>query len=243
VRDNNELKRMQTKKQTFQSFSSYYLFKFDHQRLKLNLPMFAKFDLGRTIALSPGKSAELDDATLWQRFRAGNDLAFSILYKKYVQRLFNYGMHTCYDREIVLDCLQELFGRLWDKRNHLAEVELVHSYLYKSFRRLLLNKLNQNRRRALMFLKPEVRGFEILSSFEDAIILEETSIQQLELLRKAIGQLSKRQREVIFLKFYNELNYSEVAVVMEMGVDAVYNLMSKAIDSLRTVMKNAVRHE
>jgi RNA polymerase sigma factor (sigma-70 family) len=94
-----------------------------------------------------------------------------------------------------------------------------------------------------MFFKPEVRGFEILSSFEDAIILEETSIQQLELLRKAISDLSKRQREVIFLKFYNELSYKEVAVVMEVSVEAVYNLMTKAIDSLRTAMTGRTKAE
>jgi RNA polymerase sigma factor (sigma-70 family) len=198
--------------------------------------MFAKFDLDRSVVSSPVKSAELDDATLWQRFRTGNDLAFSILYKKYVQRLFNYGMHSCYDRELVLDCLQELFGRLWDKRERLAQVELVHSYLYKSFRRILLNKLDQNRKRVLMFFKPDVRGFEVLSSIEDSIILEETSVQQSGQLRKAISELSKRQREVIFLKFFNELSYKEVAVVMEMNIEAVYNLMSKAIDSLRIAM-------
>jgi hypothetical protein len=95
--------------------------------------MFAKFDLDRSVVSFPGKSTELDDAALWQRFRTGNNLAFSILYKKYVQRLFNYGMHTCYDRELVLDCLQELFGRLWDKRSQVAEVELVHSYHFDDY--------------------------------------------------------------------------------------------------------------
>jgi RNA polymerase sigma factor (sigma-70 family) len=100
----------------------------------------------------------------------------------------------------------------------------------------LLNKLDQNRKRVLMFFKPEVRGFEVLSSIEDSIILEETSIQQSGQLRKAISELSKRQREVIFLKFFNELSYKEVAVVMEMNIEAVYNLMSKAIDSLRVAM-------
>jgi RNA polymerase sigma factor (sigma-70 family) len=205
--------------------------------------MFAKFDLDRSVVSSPAKSAELDDATLWQRFRTGNDLAFSILYKKYVQRLFNYGMHSCYDRELVLDCLQELFGRLWDKRDRLAQVELVHSYLYKSFRRILLNKLDQNRKRVLMFFKPNVRGFEVLSSIEDSIILEETSVQQSGQLRKAISELSKRQREVIFLKFFNELSYKEVAVVMEMNIEAVYNLMSKAIDSLRTAMNESSKRQ
>jgi DNA-directed RNA polymerase specialized sigma24 family protein len=42
---------------------------------------------------------------------------------------------------------------------------------------------------------------------------------------------------VIFLRFFNELSYQDVAAVMEMSVDSVYNLMNKAIDALRKMMK------
>lgn len=185
------------------------------------------------------RSAELDDSTLWKRFKSGNDLAFSIIYKKYVQRLYNYGMHTCYDRNLVLDSLQELFGRLWDKRAQVADVEAVNFYLFRSFRRLLLSKLAKNRKESLRFLNAEAPGFEMLTSFEDSIILEEASTQQIAHLKKAIATLTKRQREVIFLRFFNDLSYQDVAVVMEMNVDSVYNLMTKAIDALRKVLKRA----
>lgn len=202
--------------------------------------MFAKFHLDQQPASGiNNRSAALEDRTLWMRFKSGNDLAFSILYKKYVQRLYNYGMHTCYDRDIVLDSLQELFGRLWDKRSQVADVEAVNFYLFKSFRRVLLSKLVEKRKQSLRFLNSEEPGFEILSSFEDAIILEETSTQQLHNLKKAIATLTKRQREVIFLRFFNELSYQDVAAVMEMTVDSVYNVMNKAIDALRKTLKRS----
>jgi RNA polymerase sigma factor (sigma-70 family) len=148
-------------------------------------------------------------------------------------------MHTCYDRDLVLDCLQELFGRLWDKRDQVADVEVVNFYLFKAFRRLLINKLVEKRKQSLRFLHSDDTGFEILSSFEDAIILEEATSHQIENLKKAIAALTKRQREVIFLKFFNELSYQDVAAVMEMNVDSVYNLMTKAIDALRKTIKRA----
>jgi RNA polymerase sigma factor (sigma-70 family) len=204
--------------------------------------MFAKIHLeehAHVTGKSHSHSAEVEDRVLWQRFKNGNDLAFSILYKKYVQRLYNYGMHTCHDRELVLDCLQELFGRLWDKRNHVADVEAVNFYLFKSFRRVLLNKLVQNRKRSLLSFDSKSTGFEFHSSLEDAIILEEASVQQIAQLKKAVETLTKRQREAIFLKFFNELSYQDVAAVMEMNVDSVYNLMTKAIDSLRKTLKRA----
>lgn len=202
--------------------------------------MFAKYQLiEQKIDSSPvqEESAKLGDSALWQRFRTGNDLAFSILYKKYIQRLFNYGMHTCYDRELVLDTLQELFGRLWSKRNDLSDVEAVNSYLYKSFRRLLVNKIINKRKQAFLHINSNDRSFEILSSIEDSIILQETTVEQFAKLKHAISILTKRQREVIFLRFYNDLSYKEVALVMEMSVDSVYNLVAKAIEALRITLK------
>ena len=65
--------------------------------------------------------------------RRDNELAFSIIYKKYTQRLYNYGMHCCHDHDLVMDCLQELFVSIWDKRKHLPTVHSVGSYLFKSF--------------------------------------------------------------------------------------------------------------
>ncbi len=52
--------------------------------------------------------------------------------------------------------------------------------------------------------------------------------------------LTKRQREAIFLKFYNDLSYSDIASIMDLQVDSVYNVISKAIESLRHKLKTVV---
>jgi RNA polymerase sigma factor (sigma-70 family) len=204
--------------------------------------MFSKFQMEQHVRSSPGlnlRQTEVDDGTLWQRFKNGNDLAFSMLYSKYVQRLFNYGMNSCYERELVLDCLQELFGKLWETRGKLGDVQAVNFYLFKSFRRLLIGKLVQKRKYPFVGIPKNEVGFEINQSIEDSWIMEEASAQQITELKKAIDSLTKRQREVIFLRFYNDLSYSQVAAIMEMSIDSVYNLISKAIDTLRKVLKNA----
>lgn len=204
--------------------------------------MFSQFKLEQHVQSSIDinlRPTEVDDGTLWQRFKNGNDLAFSMLYSKYVQRLYNYGMNSCHERELVLDCLQELFGRLWESRSKLGDIKAVNFYLFKSFRRLLIGKLVQKRKNPFVGIPKDEVGFEINQSIEDAWIIEEGSTQQIAKLKKAIDSLTKRQREVIFLKFYNNLSYSQVAAIMEMSVDSVYNLISKAIDALRKVLKAA----
>jgi RNA polymerase sigma factor (sigma-70 family) len=183
------------------------------------------------------KDQSLDDSTLWLSFKKGNDLAFSILYNRYVHRLYNYGMHSCRDKDLVLDCLQELFTRLWDKRERVSEVNCVNYYLFKSFRRLLMNRLTMGRKFLLSFSERDRYGFDFAPSKEDSLIEEEWEAERNKKVRNSLHTLTKRQREAIFLKFFNQLSYHEVAAIMDLHVDSVYNLISKAIDVLRKKLK------
>jgi RNA polymerase sigma factor (sigma-70 family) len=187
-----------------------------------------------------GKGQSLDDTHLWQNVKKDNELAFSILYKKYTQRLYNYGMHNCHDRDMVMDCLQELFASIWIKRKSLAVVHSVSAYLFKSFRRLLMKKLTWRKRFMLSLEAKHELCFEIVLPVEQLIEDNETLIQQSENINRCVSGLSKRQREAIFLKFYNNLDYSDIASIMDLQVDSVYNIISKAIDSLRQQLKNGI---
>ncbi len=183
----------------------------------------------------------VNEAVLWENFKKGNELAFSIIYKRYVQQLYNYGMHACKDKDkdLVLDCLQELFANLWDRRETVSAVGSVNFYLFKSYRRLLISRIVAKRKFSLP-LPTASAFFEFIPSVEQLLIDREVKSQQTERLRNSIKALSKRQREAVFLKFFNELSYHEVASIMDVRVDSVYNLISKAIDVLRRKLKNSI---
>lgn len=185
----------------------------------------------------PSKEPSLDDSTLWLNFKKGNDLAFSILYNKYVHKLFNYGMHTCRNKDLVLDCLQELFTVLWDRREKVSDVTCVNYYLFKSFRRLLMNRLTIGKKFLISLGDRDSHAFEFAPSTEDSIIEEEWTTERNKKIRNSLNGLTKRQREAIFLKFFNQLSYHEVAAIMDLHVDSVYNLISKSIDILRKKLK------
>ncbi|HET6542776.1 MAG TPA: sigma-70 family RNA polymerase sigma factor [Chryseolinea sp.] len=183
------------------------------------------------------KDQSLDDSTLWMSFKKGNDLAFSILYNKYVQRLYSYGMHSCRDKDLVLDCLQELFTLLWDRREKLSEVTCVNYYLFKSFRRLLMNRLTVGRKFLISLSDRDSYGFDFSPSQEETLIEEEWETERNKKVRNSLHSLTKRQREAIYLMFFNQLSYHEVAAIMDLHVDSVYNLISKSIDLLRKKLK------
>lgn len=186
----------------------------------------------RPETFSHARPDSFNDEMLWSSFKKGNELALSMLYKKHVQTLYNYGKHTSRDHDLVLDSIQELFSRLWVKRETLASVNSVKLYLFKSFRRTLLRHIIAKRKLLVPFLDQRT-AFEFIPSFEHAMIEGEFKEEQLRKLKLCIQSLTKTQREVIFLKFFNELTYVEISEIMEMRVESVYNLVSKTIELLR----------
>jgi RNA polymerase sigma factor (sigma-70 family) len=192
------------------------------------MQVISDFDIPKQSA-SAGNS--FSDEALWSSFKTGNELALSILYKKHVQRLYDYGMHSFRDHDLVVDCLQELFLRLWKKRDTLATVHAVKPYLFKAFRRILIHQFTEQRKKSS--LTKSAIAFEFLPSTESTLIENEMKSEQLQRLKQCVQSLSKGQREVIYLKFFSGLSYPEIAEITEMQVDSVYNLVSKTIELLR----------
>ncbi|MCF6402875.1 sigma-70 family RNA polymerase sigma factor [Chitinophaga filiformis] len=177
---------------------------------------------------------------LWNSFRQGSREAFARIYHDHVDNLYHYGVHLCGDGELVRDCLQELFHDLWQSREHLSEQLLnIRYYLLSSLRRRLLRTLERDRRSRVETTEIPF-DFELIPSPEHAIIQDERQQEQVRQLHSALNALPRRQREAIYLRFFHELSYEEVADMMSMKVDSVYNIISRAIGVLRKTLPPAV---
>ncbi len=184
----------------------------------------------------PGLGAA-DDDLLWAYVKAGNELGFLTLYRRYVNRLYNYGMHGCEDCEIVKHSLEEVFVHLWSKQATLSGTMSVRHYLFKFFRRLLIKRLISNGKLSRTFQNGPSTRFEFFSPKEDSIIDGKVKNQQLEISKAGVKGITTSQREAIFLKFFNELSSYEVSSIMELPEDSVCKLISTALDSLRTKLQ------
>ena len=172
-------------------------------------------------------------SSLWGRFLQGDRHAFAEIYEAHIDDLFHYGMHFCQEKERVKDCLQDLFQDLWSSRTHLApNVQHIRYYLLSSLRRRLLRALRKDRRYQHRE-SWEAFEFEYTLPQENQLIINETIEEQKRLLQKALSGLTRRQREAIYLRFFQNLRYDEVADIMSMQVDSVYNTISKAIGLLK----------
>lgn len=136
------------------------------------------------------------------------------------------------DKDLIKECIQELFVQLWTKRNSIGIPVHVKNYLYKSFRNLILKKAAQLEKHH-DFDEIENYEFNVSLNIEEALIDGERRKEITEQLQLTISGLTARQREAIFLKFYEQLSYEEIAEVMGITVKASYKIMARSLDFLR----------
>lgn len=173
------------------------------------------------------------DAILWRQFKEGDRQVFSCIYRQYIQALYSYGMKVAEDTELVEDCIQELFIYLWKTRENLSDTDSIKFYLFKSLRRRIISTREETLR---LHKKTEgaAQGRDTAEfSYEHLLVSRQAEAEQSEKLTNSLNALTKRQREAIILKFYDNLSFQEVAEVMSLNIKSTYNLISKAIEALK----------
>ena len=183
----------------------------------------------------PSYHQKLNDASLWEAFKGGNEEAFKYIYDTKVFALYSYGHRITSDNGLVEDCIQDLFADLWEKKDRLSSTNSIKFYLFKALRRRLLRRLTQESRTKTDTF-PE--DFQITLSQEARLIAQQVSKARLERLSQAMEKLSKRQKEIIYLKYYENLSFEEISATMAISVEATYNTLYKAMKSLRNSMKD-----
>lgn len=180
----------------------------------------------------------VDDAALWNAFRKGDNDAFTTILDRFTDVLYKYGCKILHDPETVKDNIQDLFVQLYNNRASLGEANAIKLYLFKALRRRLFRARSKERsQRNLLSSYMHDSGVLISESPEYELILEELSGVQKKTVKFFLSKLTVRQREAIFLRYYEDLDYDTVADIMEIRKQAVYNLVHEAIELLRNCIK------
>lgn len=171
-----------------------------------------------------------EDNKLWNAFKKGDYAAFTQIYKQHVQPLYNFGSKITSDHALVEDCIHDLFVELWKNRHNLSEVNTIKYYLFKALKRKIVRSVGKKSVPHSLF---DDYNFEFVFSHEFALITSQISQQQEKNLAAALSNLSDRQREAIFLRFYEGFSYEEIASVMAITVKTAYNFVYMALSELR----------
>jgi len=172
-------------------------------------------------------NTETKDRADWISLIKGDILCFENLFKRHYSSLHQYGYKLTGDASMVDDCLQEMFLYIFEKRHKLGEVKYVRAYLFKSFRRLLLRTMRNRQKLVYVSLND---SWKVVPNELEMI---ETQEIQRKYLVKLINELSPREREMIYMRYYNDLSIQEIAEVLSISYGAVVNTLYKAMVKLR----------
>lgn len=172
------------------------------------------------------------DSQLWRTAMDGDKQAYAYLYQTYAPILYNYSLRFTGDAAFTEDCIQELFLRLLERGSGLSDTDSIKFYLFRCIRRDIVRRLDARDQQTLPLLERDV-DFRVEFAYErswlDTHISQERSAQLLTVL----NQLPARQKEAIFLRFYDGLSYEETARIMGISQLSAYKTIYKALANLQ----------
>lgn len=177
----------------------------------------------------------MEDEKIWESFKGGNRQVFEQIFRTHIRVLYKYGSRFTHDPALVEDCIQDLFLDLWHKRQSLGTTDSIKRYLLGSLRRRIIRKLQRNPSNNSP-IELENYDFHLELNAEDERIAAENGLAQQKALNEAMMQLTQRQKEVIYLKYFQEMSYDEIALVMEISYQSARNLVYAALKLMKKHM-------
>ncbi|MCI2229812.1 sigma-70 family RNA polymerase sigma factor [Polaribacter sp. MSW13] len=165
---------------------------------------------------------------LWKLFMKGDMNAFHQIYDFHYQMMYNFGLRYINAHEVT-DCLHDTFLNIIHYKDSISEVTNVKAYLFKSLR----NQIYKVK-------KTKKIEFELLDgtvAYEEDNTNKEKVLKELKLL---IEKLSPREKEIIYLKYFQGFNNFEISELLEIKYQTVRNILAVAIKKLRKLGSNFI---
>ncbi len=175
-------------------------------------------------------ATSVSDAALVRRIRAGDERALEIVFRAHYTGMAAFVQRYVNAPDVAEELVQDIFLKLWSRREQLSEIESFKTYLYRAVRNQGLNWL---RRRKLERKWEEEHGEEsepvTLAAADDGATEQEVTLA----VRAAIDRLPPRCREIFLLSRDGGLTYNDIARTLEISVKTVETQMGRALKALR----------
>lgn len=162
----------------------------------------------------------------------GDSTSFKLIYERSIYDLLAYGRSFCQDQEVVKDSIHDLFVELHKTRSRLGKTDKILPYLMVILKRILVKKLRKKETNRLLDIERLPFMLDICEDETDS-----DGDDNFVRLKKALEELTPRQREAIHLKYSAGLSYEELSKVMNLNYQTSRNLIFRAIQKLRVILK------
>ncbi|MEJ2901728.1 sigma-70 family RNA polymerase sigma factor [Pedobacter panaciterrae] len=177
----------------------------------------------------------IDDVLLWNSFLSGDKSSFQKIYDTYYQNLYSYGMRRINLPEVVRDCIQDLFIYLWTRRSGLGTTGNIKYYLLAALRNQLIQVGIRGDRWQQVGLE-NAEKFQLDFDPESDLIRKENVTEQAKKVIDALEKLSPRQKEVLYLHYFENMSHEDIAGLLDISVKGIYKVKYRGLEALRAVL-------
>lgn len=170
------------------------------------------------------------DQDLLRLLRTGNERAFTDIYQRYFQLLYNYAYKKLRDQDLAKDMLHDLFAHLWEKRQTIPSINNLPAYLFTAINRKLIDHF-LHEKVAVRYIDSFVVFLGNREEKTDHLIREK---QLMAAIEAEIMDLPPRMREVFELSRKQHLSHKEIALRMEISEKTVDRQISNALNILKS---------
>jgi RNA polymerase sigma-70 factor, ECF subfamily len=187
------------------------------------------------------------DLELMLRVSRGDAESFDALLHRYRAPVVNYCARLLRDRDLAEDVAQEVFLRVYQARERYQPEAKFTTWLYRIATNLALNTIRDRReepRRTEIARSGEPEGESQMARLPDSRPSAEQKlmVQDRErLIREAVEALPENQRAAVILHKYQEVDYRQIAAILEVSESAVKSLLFRAYESLRLRLEPLVK--
>ena len=180
------------------------------------------------------------DVQLMLDVKAGDDVSFELLLRKYRSPLVSFLCRMVRDSALAEDLAQEVFLRVYRARGHYAPNAKFTTWMFHIATNLALNAKRDGRYRQLetsidqqlATIEGDHPALEIADG-QPSIEYELIARDRAAFIRRAIESLPEKQRAAVLLHKYREMDYADIAKVLECSESALKSLLFRAYEALR----------
>jgi RNA polymerase sigma-70 factor, ECF subfamily len=192
------------------------------------------------------------DVQLMLDVKAGDEQSFALLLQRYRGPLVNFLYRMVRGREEAEDLAQEVFLRVYRARKDYVPSAKFTTWLFRIATNLALNSVRDNRYQRMevsidapVSADAEEGDERTLDVAEKHPNIEQHLIEEArrKMIRHAVEKLPEKQRAAVLLHKYQELDYGEIAKILQCSESALKSLLFRAYETLRVELAPLVAQE
>ena len=180
----------------------------------------------------------IKDKILYLRLKQKDKDAFVKAYDSYIDDIYRFIYFKVGNKEDAEDITSQVFLKSWDyiQNNNLLEYKTIKPFFYRVARNIIIDHYRDKSDKENISINNEENRIDIIDEKID--LNKEVDLKNdIKNLQEAMRELKNEYREVLLLRYINELSVKEIAEILEKSKGNVRVLIYRAIKALKNIVK------